>query len=212
MRLCNFHSCPWFWGRSLPLSLLRHSSHIPASLAPPVPARCAVVQPLVGMKLLEILRLGVLVRPKLRVRLPAGCAMLRRWQRMLRAEDATLPQRISSCVHAATRYAAPCVTLRSPSAAHVSCRMRAAELLPVSQRRGICVRRPAEDAAARSMLGDARALDARELVRLVVLTERAAAPERRCVHVQLPARDLARLPGQRDALALRRDRQRGKGA
>ena len=62
------------------------------------------------------------------------------------------------------------------------------------------------------MLGDARALDARELVRLVVLTERAAAPERRCVHVQLPARDLARLPDQRDALALRRDRQRGKGA
>ena len=107
--------------------------------------------------------------------------MLRRWQRMLRAEDATIPQRISSCVHAATRYAAPCVTLRSPSAAHVSCRMRAAELLPVSQRRGICVRRPAEDAAARSMLGDARALDARELVWLVVLTERAAAPERRCV-------------------------------
>ena len=171
-----------------------------------------LVRPLVAVELLEILRLGVLVRPQPRLCLPTGGAILRRRQRMLRAEDATLPQRISSCVHAATRYAAPCVTLRSPSAAHVSCRMRAAEWFPVSQRRGICVRRPAENATACSVLGDARALDARELVRLVVLTERAAAPERRCVHVQLPARDLARLPGQRDALALRRDRQRGKGA
>ena len=148
-------------------------------LAPLVPARRAVVQSLEGVELLEILRLGVLVRPQLRLRLPAGCAMLRRWQRVLRAEDSTFPQWISSCVHAATRHAAPCATFCRPSAAHISCRMRAAELIPVSQQSGICVRRPAENATACSVLGDARALDARELVRLVVLTERAAAPERR---------------------------------
>ena len=59
------------------------------------------------------------------------------------------------------------------------------------------------------MLRDARALDSRELVGLVVLTERVAAPEGRCVHVRLPARDFARLPGQRDALALRVGRPGG---
>ena len=135
--------------------------------------------------------------------------MLRRWQRMLRAEDAALTQRIRSVVQATTGHTAPHTVNRRPGAAHVRGRVRAAELLPVSQWRSVHVRRAAEHAAAHSVLRDARALDSRELVGLVVLTERVAAPEGRCVHVRLPARDSARLPGQRDALALRVGRPGG---
>ena len=137
--------------------------------------------------------------------------MLRRWQRMLRAEDAALTQRIRSVMQATTGHTAPHTVNRRPGAAHVRGRVRAAELLPVSQWRSVHVRRAAEHAAAHSVLRDARALDSRELVGLVVLTERVAAPEGRCVHVRLPARDSARLPGQRDALALRVGHSRDGG-
>ena len=132
-------------------------------------------------------------------------------QRVLSAEDAALAQRIRSGMKAATGHTAPRTDRRHSGAAHVPGRVRAAELLPVSQRCGVRVRRSAENATAHSVLRKSGALDARELIRLVVLTERAAAPERRRVHVRLPARDAARLPSLRDALALRRASQAGRG-
>jgi hypothetical protein len=72
---------------------------------------------------------------------------------MLRAEDAALTQRIRSVVQATTGHTAPHTVNCRPGATHVRGRVRAAELLSVSQWRSVHVRRAAEHAAAFGVLG-----------------------------------------------------------
>ena len=121
---------------------------------------------------------------------------------MTHAENAALTQRIRSSMRASTRNLAPCTQRRCASAAHIRSCVRATKLPPASQRCRNCIGRSAEHTTTSSVLREARALDARELVWLVMLTERVARSERRGVDVPLPVRDRAPHTGQRHALAL----------
>ena len=128
---------------------------------------------------------------------------------MTRAENAALTQVATDPLHgmrASTRNLAPCTQRRCASAAHIRSCVRATKLPPASQRCPwrcrVCIGRSAEHTTTSSVLREARALDAREFVWLVMLTERVARSERRGVDVPLPVRDRAPHTGQRHALAL----------